>query len=148
MTTFFTPKQSASLCSNSFGKKQGGMSKILGMKMLDFVRQLSASWCQKTEQVLLCDGLDGLHGRTVQWNEINFEVAFSFPLSWIDFFYYINTGNGKKLPFTNQKHFSNLIFWQCVSLSFDKMLEVNIVKMSSDGKKFPTADDKRILTNT
>ena len=99
MTTFFTPKQSASLCSNSFGKKQGGMSKILGMKMLDFVRQLSASWCQKTEQVLLCDGLDGLHGRTVQWNEINFEVAFSFPLSWIDFFYYINTGNGKKVEY-------------------------------------------------
>ena len=88
MTTFCTPKQSASFCCNSFGKKQGGMSKILRMKMLDFVRQLqlSASWCQGTEQVLLCDGLDGLHGPTLQWDEINFEGEFSFVFTRCDFY--------------------------------------------------------------
>ena len=134
MTTFCTPKQSASFCCNSFGKKQGGMSKILRMKMLDFVRQLqlSASWCQGTEQVLLCDGLDGLHGPTLQWDEINFEDEFSFVFTRCDFLYY-----GTQKPFAYRKKFANLIFWQCLSLSFDKMLEVNIVEMSSDGKKFP-----------
>ena len=82
--------------------------------------------------MLLCDGLDGLHGPTLQWDEINFEDEFSFVFTRCDFLYY-----GTQKPFAYRKKFANLIFWQCLSLSFDKMLEVNIVKMSSDGKKFP-----------
>ena len=75
--------------------------------MLDFVRQLqlSASWCQGTEQVLLCDGLDGLHGPTLQWDEINFEGEFSFVFTRCDFLYY-----GAQKPFEYRKKIARGLF--------------------------------------